>query len=75
MGKSIRIVLATPLFYILLPEIGLAWVDRIGPGQAVELMFWLIIGIVALSLVVLGEITCLLVKKLRCWLDCSPGRA
>jgi len=75
MGRSARTVLATPIMYVLLPELAVAWVDRIGPARAVELMFWFIIGIVALSLVALGGITCLLVKKLRCWRACSPGRA
>ena len=75
MRRSARIALATSLFYILLPELGIAWVNWIGPAQAVELMFWFI-GIAALALVVvLGGTTCLLVKRLKCWRACSPGRA
>ena len=73
--RTVRIALLTPAMYIVLPEIGIAWVDRIGPGHAVALMSWLITGIVALSVVALGGITCLLVKRLRCWRACSPERA
>ena len=73
--RIVRIALLAPAMYIVLPEIGIAWVDRIGPAQAVELMFWFI-GIAALALVVvLGGTTCLLVKRLKCWRACSPGRA
>ena len=76
MGRSARIMLATPIMYVLLPEVSIAWVDRLGPGRAVALMAWLITVIVALSVVAaLGGITCLLVKKLRCWPHCSPERA
>ena len=75
MGRSARIVLATPSMYVLLPEVSIAWVDRLGPGQAIELMFWLVIGVVALALVVLGGMICLLMKRSRCWPHCSPGRA
>jgi len=75
MGRSARIVLATPIMYVLLSELAVAWVDRIGPARAVELMFWLVIGVVALALVVLGGIICLLAKRLKCWRACSPGRA
>lgn len=75
MGRLVRIALATPLFYILLPEVGIAWVDRIGPAQAVELMFWLSTASVALALLMMGGIVCLLVKKLRCLLAYLPARA
>ena len=75
MERSVRIVLATPIMYVLLPEVSIAWVDRLGPGRAVALMAWLITVIVALSVVALGGITCLLMKRLRCWRACSPGRA
>ena len=75
MGKSARIVLATPIMYVLLPELAITWVDRLGPGRAVALLSWLITAIVALSLMVLGGITCLLVTRLKCWPYCSPGRA
>jgi len=74
MGRSIKIALVTPILYILLPELAIAWVDQLGPGRAVALMTWLITVIVALSLVVLGGTICLLLKKSRCWPHCSPGR-
>jgi len=75
MGRSVRIMLATLVLYVLLPEIAIAWIDRIGPARAVELMFWFVIGIAALSLVILGGTTCLLMKRLRCWPHSWPGRA
>ena len=75
MGRSVRIVLATPIMYVVLPELAIAWVDRLGPGQAIELMFWLSTASVASSVVALGGITCLLVKRLKCWRACLPGRA
>jgi hypothetical protein len=75
MGKSARIVLATPIMYILLPEVGIAWVDRLGPGRAVVLMAWLSTASIALALTLTGGIVCLLVKRLKCWRACSPGRA
>ena len=75
MGKSARIVLATPIMYVLLPELAITWVDRLGPGRAVALLSWLITVSVALSVVALGGVTCLLVKRLKCWRACSPGRA
>ena len=75
MGRSARIMLATPIMYVLLPELGIAWIDRLGPGRAVALMAWLITVSVALSIVVLGGTICLLAKRLKCWRACSPGRA
>ena len=75
LGRLLRIASLTCILYPVLPEIAVAWVDRIGPARAVELMFWLVVGIVALALVILGGTTCLLVKKLKCWLICSPERA
>ena len=75
MGKSVRLMLATPIMYVLLPEVGIAWVDQLGPGRAVALMAWLSTASIALSIVVLGGTICLLVKRLRCWRACSPERA
>ena len=68
-------MLTTAIIYVVLPEMSIAWVDRLGPGQAVELMFWLVVGIVALALVILGGTTCLLVKRLKCWPHSWPARA
>ena len=75
MGRLVRIVLVTPILYVVLPELAIAWIDRIGPARGLELMFWLVIGVVALALVVLGGMICLLLKRSRCWPHCSPGRA
>jgi len=72
-------VLTTAIIYVVLPEMSIAWVDRLGPARAVELMFWLVVGIVALSLVLLLALLlggiCLLMKKLNYWLAYSHVRA
>lgn len=73
--RSLRIANLIPMFWALLPELGLALVDHIGPEQAIKLIYWCVAAAIVLLSVVIGEVTCLLVKKLKCWLHCSPERA
>lgn len=72
--RSLRIV-SIPVFWALLPELGLALVDHIGPGQAIKLIYWCVAAAIVLLSVVIWGVTCLLVKKLKCWPDCLPARA
>ena len=75
MHKAARICLLIPVFYVGLPELSVALVNRMGSRLALVLVAWCAGGIVLLALIIIGGTICLLARKWSCWRACSPARA